>query len=360
MSVFARVTYPRTANIFGGRYLSTPSERVFKTRHFQKPRGRFWASTHLRRARINARKARCDMRFWWLGQSTLSLIESPSRPARGSEIPCNRIGTASTTACCRYRDTVQKGHRAVNKQHIRDKVETLAKRRFYSLLRSSRGLVLACQARQRHAGFGRRQTSAKKCRKKVHHRQGEGAAGAWGRGTKHKEFLDRAEPSLHPRIHPRFEMYICVIGRLPLVGVNLGLLADQVGETAAHSPDGGQRVLHLHTASTRKQARAKAVGGRDRGACECPRKIAAGGVLAFCRSPPLRVINKRLASGSCPTNANLSLDAMKSSKAPTSLRAPQTEPTQDRRQATIQTPTPALRLVIDLSPILCGYSLLPR
>lgn len=31
----------------------------------------------------------------------------------------------------------------------------------------------------------------------------------------------------------------------PLVGVDLSLLADEVGETAPHSPDGGQRVLHL-------------------------------------------------------------------------------------------------------------------
>lgn len=31
----------------------------------------------------------------------------------------------------------------------------------------------------------------------------------------------------------------------PLVGVDLSLLADEVGETPAHSPDGGQRVLHL-------------------------------------------------------------------------------------------------------------------
>lgn len=34
-------------------------------------------------------------------------------------------------------------------------------------------------------------------------------------------------------------------GVSPLVGVDLSLLADEVGETAAHSPDGGQRVLHL-------------------------------------------------------------------------------------------------------------------
>ena len=31
----------------------------------------------------------------------------------------------------------------------------------------------------------------------------------------------------------------------PLVGVDLSLLADEVGETASHTPDGGQGVLDL-------------------------------------------------------------------------------------------------------------------
>ena len=31
----------------------------------------------------------------------------------------------------------------------------------------------------------------------------------------------------------------------PLVGVDLSLLADEVGETASHTPDGGQGVLNL-------------------------------------------------------------------------------------------------------------------
>ena len=34
---------------------------------------------------------------------------------------------------------------------------------------------------------------------------------------------------------------------LPLVGVHLGFLADEVGETATHPLDGSQRVLHLRS-----------------------------------------------------------------------------------------------------------------
>lgn len=65
----------------------------------------------------------------------------------------------------------------------------------------------------------------------------------------------------------------------PLVGVNLSLLADEVGETAAHSPDGGQRVLHLKhrvgnttDRKTKQNEHVKRGGARDkrqsRGACK--------------------------------------------------------------------------------------------